>query len=413
MGRFLRIKICYDEHMLHPSKSFLWGASTSAHQVEGNNMHNDWWDWEQKTPTAAKSGKATDHYNRYKEDFNLVETLGHNAHRLSLEWSRIEHAPGKFNKNAIEHYRAVLEDLKRRNIQTFVTLHHFTNPLWLAREGGWLNGATPERFARYARYVAQHLGDVVDFWITINEPMVYATQSFWRAKWPPQHTSIKDTLSVIGKMAKAHRLSYRSIHSVLPHARVGISKHLIAYLPEDRFHIDDQVVTRFQDWWFNHRFFSLTGLATHDFIGVNYYFATKHHVTLFPPKMNDIEWTGSVSDMGWPIRPEGLTHVLLHMKRYGKPLYITENGIADATDSQRADFIRSHLRAVEKAQEGGADVRGYLYWSLLDNFEWADGFDPRFGLVEVDYNTLQRKIRPSGYVYKAIIEQAQGNPMQV
>ena len=393
--------------MLGGTHSFLWGASTSAHQVEGNNAHNDWWEWEKKTSGVDKSGKATDHYNRYKEDFALAEQLGHNAHRLSVEWSRIEHAPGKYNKNAIEHYRAVLEELKRRNMQTFVTLHHFTNPLWLTKEGGWLNGQTPERFAQYARYVVQHLGDLVDFWITINEPMVYATQSFWRGKWPPQHASVKDTLSVVGKMAKAHRLAYRAIHSVKPDARVGIAKSLVAYLPEQRLHLDDQVTTRLQDWWYNHRFFSMTGLATHDFIGVNYYFAAKHHVTLFPPRIRDIEWDGPKSDMGWPIRPDGFTHVLLHMKKYKKPIYITENGLADSSDTQRAEFIRSHLRAVEEAQAAGVDVRGYLHWSLLDNFEWAEGFTPRFGLIEVDYETLERKIRPSAYVYKAIIEQAQ------
>lgn len=388
-----------------PEGKFLWGAATSAHQVEGNNVHNDWWDWEKSTPDIEESDLAGDHYRRFREDFALAKALGHNAHRLSIEWSRIEPREGTWNKAAIQHYREVLQELRRLGLKTFVTLHHFTNPLWLAQKGGWTNSRTPELFARYADYVAQHLGDLVDFWLTINEPMVYATECYWRAKWPPQKRSIADLLRVIGNMARAHRLAYRVLHRVTADAPVSFAKHLIAYLPANRGQLDDQIVVRFMDWWFNQRFFSLIG-PTFDFIGVNYYFCSKLRVHLFPLSLQTIPWPGPKSDLNWPLIPEGLTHVLLRMKRYKKPIYITENGLADAADSRRADFIRSHLRAVEKAQAQGADVRGYLHWSLLDNFEWADGFKPRFGLIEIDYKTMARKVRPSAYVYKAIIEQS-------
>ncbi|MEX0649628.1 MAG: glycoside hydrolase family 1 protein [Candidatus Andersenbacteria bacterium] len=384
---------------------FLWGASTSAHQVEGNNIHNDWWAWEKATPGAYRSGRAAEHYTRYKEDFALAKALGHNAHRLSIEWSRIEPSPGQWSRKAVDHYREVLRELQYQGLKSFVTLHHFTNPQWLAQRGGWANRRTPEHFERYVRFISQQLGELVDFWITINEPMVYATQSYWQAKWPPQQRGLRPMLAVIGNLAEGHRRAYRVLHQQAPHIPVGFAKSVIAYLPEHIGHIDDQLVARIEDWWYNHRFFDLVG-NTYDFIGINYYFTTKYRVKLFPPTLARVSWDGPKTDMDWPIRPEGLTHVLRHMRRYNKPIYITENGLADAADSRRADFIRSHLRAVEEAQADGADVRGYLHWSLLDNFEWADGFGPCFGLVEVDYDTMERRPRPSAYVYKAIIEAA-------
>ena len=362
------------------AERFLYGAATSSHQVEGNNIHNDWWAWERAQVDVEDSGRAADHYNRFREDFALAAELGHTAHRFSIEWSRIEPERGKWNTNAIEHYRQVLQELRRHNMKTFVTLHHFTTPLWLTNRGGWIDGEAPELFARYAKYVAEHLGELVDFWVTINEPLVYATQSYWQARWPPQVRNVFTMHRVIRRMAQGHRRAYRVLRQVTPQVPVGIAKHVIAN------------TNPLKGWWFNHRFFNMTG-KTHDFVGVNFYFT-------------DGAKGDPQSDLGWAIRPESLTQVLLDMNRYGKPIYITENGLADRDDDLRPDFIRDHLRAVEQAQHEGADVRGYLHWSLLDNFEWSDGFDPRFGLIEVDYATMERRVRPSAYVYKAIISQS-------
>lgn len=387
-------------------RSFLFGAATSAHQVEGSNVHSDWWEWEKKTPGIERSGQAVDHYHRFREDFALARALGHTAHRLSIEWSRIEPAPGMFNRNEIQHYREVLQELRRQHLVSFVTLWHFTSPQWFMKRGGWLAGDAPELFGRYVNVIAEELGDLIDFWVTVNEPMVYATMSYWRKRWPPQHRSIRGLTKTVAQLARAHGVAYRKIHRLYPAAQVGMAKHLIAYVPDQEQQLDDRLFAGLENWWFNRRWFALTG-NTHDFIGVNYYFTRKLRVHVFPPSMREVDWPGPKSDIGWAIRPEGLTHVLLEMKRYNKPIYITENGLADADDSKRSDFIRAHLRAVEKAQAQGADVRGYLHWSLLDNFEWDLGFKPRFGLVEVDYETLTRKPRPSAYVYKAIIEQAQ------
>lgn len=387
------------------SKSFLWGAAASAHQVEGNNVHSDWWDWEQKTSGIAKSGRACDHYHRFKDDFSLAQSLGHNAHRLSLEWSRIEPERGKWNKGALKHYREVLEELKNQQLKSFVTLHHFTSPAWFMKKGGWANSEAKEAYLRYVKIVVESLGDLIDFWITINEPMVYATQSYWYGRWPPQKKSLFLMGKVIRNMAAAHRGAYRVIHRMYPAAQVGLAKHLVAFIPEKTIQLDDRAVVALIDSWFNHFFFRLTG-GKHDFIGVNNYFAITKQVRALSVSVKDVVWKGAVSDLNWPIRPEGLKHVLLHMKRYGLPIYVTENGLADADDSKRADFIRDHLRAIEEAQKEGVDVRGYLHWSLTDNFEWDKGFGPRFGLVEIDYETMERKPRPSAYVYKAIIESA-------
>ncbi|MEO6077828.1 MAG: glycoside hydrolase family 1 protein [Candidatus Andersenbacteria bacterium] len=365
---------------------FLYGAATSAHQVEGNSINNQWWKWEQNRPEQFRSGIACDHWNTYKEDIALTHQLGHTAHRFSIEWSKVEPVAGKFDSQAIAHYRDVLLELKKYNMKAFVTLHHFTNPLWLEKQGAWESSETPELFARYVSYCAQHLGDLVDFWITINEPMVYAVQSYFKGIWPPQKKNIFTMLGVVSNLAKGHVRAYRSLHRITPHAPVGLANSQVYYGESKKLN----------NWFFNHRFFSLIQ-HRQDFIGVNYYFA-------------DSPQEGEVlrSDLGWIIYPEGLTKILLALKKYKKPIYITENGIADAQDTKRADFIRDHIRAIERAQKQGCDIRGYVHWALLDNFEWAEGFAPRFGLIEVDYATQKRTIRPSAYVFKAIIEQARG-----
>lgn len=361
---------------------FLYGAATSAHQVEGNNVHNDWWMWERGDTKRHRSGKAVDHYSRFREDLALAASLGHNAHRLSLEWSRIEPNEGKWNQKEIAHYREVLSELKKLGLTSFVTLHHFTNPIWLARKGGWENPETVRLFQRYTEKVAEELGDLIDFWVTINEPVVYAMQSYWRRLWPPQKKSWWAVERVLRNLARGHKQAYDTIHTHFARAQVGVAKHFIAEL------------SPIPDWWFNRRFLNKTR-GYHDFLGVNYYFPSKWQA-----------WGGEKSDIGWPIYPEGLTDILLSLRSWQLPIYITENGVADARDALRPDFIRDHLRAVEKAQEQGVDVRGYLHWSLLDNFEWHLGFGPKFGLVEVDYETLQRRPRKSAYIFKAIIEQA-------
>ena len=418
---------------------FYWGSATSAHQVEGNN-HNDWTEWEKselkiqnlklkiqdenfkksfpphifsKWPTPLDlenyiSGRACDHYNRFKEDFDIAKSLGHNAHRFSIEWSRIEPEEGKFDEAEIEHYRQVILALKERMIEPFVTLWHWTNPIWFAKKGGWLNKDAPKYFERYVDKITLSLKDVnVKFWITLNEPEIFVGASYFSGQWPPQKSSLISGIKVYRNLIKAHQLVYKKVHQISGDSLAGIAKNNSFYEPFSDYLLD-RTIARLNHYLRNEWF--LNKIKNYqDFIGLNYYFHDRvkfslnfrSHGGIFVENKNKNE---SVTDMGWEIYSEGIYHVLKDLKKYNKPIYITENGIADAKDEKRAKFIKEHLKWVHKAISEGVDVRGYFYWSLLDNFEWDKGFWPRFGLVEVDYKTMNRKIRGSALEYKKIIE---------
>ena len=401
---------------------FLFGAATSSHQVEGGN-HNNWSEWEEKTaegraesakqrewpdyllsgyPSPRKkenyiSGIAADHYHRYEEDFDIAQSLGHTAHRFSIEWSRIEPKEGKFDEQEIDHYRNVIKALHARGMEPFVTLWHWTIPVWFAEKGGWESSECVHYFSRYVKKIITDLGDDVHFWITLNEPEVNTSISYILGNWPPQKKSISAYLRVLLNLVRGHKSAYRIIKKQYPDAEVGIAKH-----NTDFEAADNKTVNRFLkflgDWWWNSYF--LDRIADYqDFIGLNHYF---HNLVDYGFEKNKKK---IVSDMGWEIHPKSIYVVLKDLAKYEKPIYIMENGVADARDVYRESFIRETLEWVKKAKREGVDVRGYLYWSLLDNFEWADGFWPRFGLVAVDYKTMERHIRPSAYAYKKMIEE--------
>ena len=378
--------------------NFYWGSATSSYQVEGGVENADWAEAgrQGKAPVA---GRACDHYSLYEKDFDIVKELGQNAHRFSIEWSRIEPEEGKFDEKEIEHYRKVLQALRDRGIEPFVTLWHFTLPLWFAKKGGFENPKAPEIFARYCGYVVEHLGcpdsDIdaslgsnpkntlrqrdwgVKYWITMNEPMVYASQGYLKGQWPPFKRNFFTFKKVIKTLISSHLASYN-----ISKVKIGIAKNNIYF---ENF----PLINHFWNFYF------LNKIKNHlDFIGLNYYF----HRKLFGNENKDI------SDTGWEIYPKGIYHLLRDLKSCNLPIYITENGLADAKDAKRKKFIKEHLFWTHKAIEEGVDLRGYFYWSLLDNFEWAHGFEPRFGLVEVDYKTMERKIRPSAWEYKKICE---------
>ena len=405
-------------------KNFFWGAATSAHQVEGNN-HNDWTEWEHANakrlskesggkypPENYISDKACDHYNRFRKDFDIAKSLGHNVHRFSIEWSRIEPEEGKWDEKEIQHYQKVIDALREQGMEPFVTLWHWTLPIWVAEQGGWENPKTIDDFARYCDKIVRSLKSVA-YWITLNEPEFYTMNSYLRGKRPPQKKSFFKFLKVYKNLAKAHNSAYEIIHSnilknvgMLP--QIGVAKN--------NSYFEGWLAPVLNYVWNN---WFLNKIKNHqDFIGLNYYF----HNRIKSFKLNQNE-NKEISDMGWPIYPEGIYpegiyHVLKDLKKYNKPIYITENGVADARDIRREKFIKEHLRWVHKAISEGADVRGYFYWSLLDNFEWDSGFTPRFGLVEMNYlpadathqalqagKTMERKIRPSAYKYAKIAKE--------
>jgi beta-glucosidase len=397
----------------HFPTGFLWGTATSAHQVEGGT-DNDWSEWE-KVPGNIRDNTdalvACDHYRRYEEDFDLAKGLGQNAHRLSLEWSRIEPEEGRWDMNEVVHYRRVLESLKRRGLNVMLTAWHFTEPKWFAAKGGWKNRDAPRLFARYCEFVAREYGDIVDHWITINEPMIYIGQSYSVGEWPPCERGVVGVFRVFRNLCRAHNAAFAVMHAALdrPGARawVGIAQNCIAFEPYRRHSLMDNLYVWFADRVCNHQFFLWTR-GRHDFIGINYYF---YYRVKYVPK-NAAQFffevhteNREVSDLGWEINPQGIFEVVMAMWRYRLPIFITENGVASADDGKRPRALVSTVKELYHAIKAGADVRGYFHWSLLDNFEWDKGFKPRFGLVAVDYATQKRTPRRSAYVYQEICEE--------
>lgn len=401
-------------------KGLLWGAATSAHQVEGGNK-NDWTEWESSPARVADlvgrnlnpgdyiSGEACDHYRRFKSDFNIAKSLDHNAHRFSIEWSRIEPEEGKFSEREIEHYREVIRALRERGIEPFVTLWHWTLPRWFVKKGGWLNSSATGAFTRFAERVANEYKNEVKFWTTLNEPETFARHGYFLGNRPPGQKNFFRAYGVLRRLAQAHQRAYTVIKKVAPQAQVGFAESVVHFEPYNLWP-HNLLAMRLLRWWRNNPFLAKF-IACSDFIGLNYYFHSR-------VRLSQKSWRGfqynenkTVSDIGWEIYPEGIYRVLKNLKKHSKPIYITENGLADAKDEKRTEFIKDHLQWVAKAINEGVNVRGYFHWSLLDNFEWDSGFGPRFGLVEVDYKTRERKIRPSAWVYKEIIER--GLPAEV
>lgn len=368
-------------------KDFFWGASTAAYQVEGGIENCDW-------AKVYPAGKACDHYNRFEGDFDLAKKLNHNAHRFSIEWSRIEPEEGKFDEKEIEHYRQVILALKKRGIKPFVCLWHWTNPLWIRDKGGWESREVVDCFCRYAEKVVSSL-EGVDFWVVLNEPELNSFVSYLEGRWPPKKKSVISLFRVVGNLIRAHRGVYKIIKKIQPEARVGIASNNTYYEAYKKNWLSSLVKKNCESFG---NFYFLDRIKNYqDFVGLNYYFHNRIKGFKFNQNENKV-----VTDMGWEIYPQGIYFVLKNLRKYGKPIYILENGLADAQDKFRKDFISKHLYWVCQAMAEGIDVKGYFHWSLLDNFEWADGFGPRFGLIEVDYKTMERKIRPSAFEYAKI-----------
>lgn len=394
---------------------FFWGAATASYQVEGYNENCDW-ALAARQGKVPQAGRLADHYHRFEEDFDIAKELGHNAHRFSVEWGRIEPRDGVFDEVEIEHYREVLRALKKRKITPFITLWHFTLPLWLSEKGGCEHKDFPKLFARYCAKVVEALGDLCEYYSTINEPNVYATHCYLYGTWPPfkrasifgikvgkedgtsertgSRASFWNILAyyrVVDRLARAHNLAYDAIKEVKPDANVSVVKHVHA------FDHNGKVFNKLRAWvmtCFQTYFYMDKVRQKLDMIGLNYYRHTKYGDTQ----------SYLLTDMGWNINPAGIYGALKILSRYKLPIVVAEAGIADRSDRFRADYIRIQVAAMHKALEEGVDVRGHMYWSLMDNYEWALGTEKCFGLVEIDYQTLKRTIRPSAHYYKKIIQ---------
>jgi beta-glucosidase len=406
---------------------FLWGSATAAHQVEGNNTNNDWWAAEEAGRVPHRSGLACDHFNRYPEDFALFADLGQNAHRFSLEWSRIEPSPGNFDPEAIAHYRRVIETARANGLEPLVTLHHFTNPRWLARAGGWTNPSVVPLFERFARRVAHAYRDLVRYWITINEPGVYASQGWIIGAWPPNRVNLREAFSVLRLMALAHGRAYHAIREEQPDARVGVAHHWRIFDPADPGRRGDRMIaavrTRLMNLAFplavrrgrlippvgNGRVIAWLA-GTEDWVGLNYYTRERNRFDPRRPRLlfgREVFPDTERNQLRWEIYPDGLERALMAIAppSSGAEVIVTENGVPEPDDQDlvRPGYLVRHLAACHRAVEAGVRLRGYCYWSSLDNFEWAEGFEPRFGLVHVDYATQTRTPKPSAYLYRDII----------
>lgn len=369
---------------------FCWGTATAAHQIEGGNWNNDWWAWEHApgSPCAEPSGDACDSWNRWSEDIALVAELGLDTYRFSLEWSRIQPEPDEWSHAAIAHYRAMCEALLHNGIDPTVTFHHFTTPRWVADRGGWENADTVERFADFCGRAAAELRDVLRRACTINEPNIVAFIGWLVGVFPPGKRDAELRHHVNDVFVRAHREAAAAIRSSAPGVPVGMTLAMSDYQAIDggeerRDHLRQGMEDVFLD-----------AVSADDFLGVQTY--SRQRIGLEGPL--GPEPGVAVLPMGyeyWPAALEATLRRAWHYTGGSVPLLVTENGIGTDDDAQRVQYVREALAGVGRCLADGIDVRGYTYWSLLDNFEWAYGYGPRFGLVSVDRQTFARTPKPS------------------
>ena len=414
------------EHPIFP-REFKWGASTASHQVEGGTV-NQWSVWELENakelskiapsrldwlpswdetkilaqdPSNYVSGEGVDHYNRYKEDFALVKKLNMNSFRFGIEWSRIEPKEGEWDGEGIEHYRSYISELLELGIEPFLNIWHWTVPTWFSKKGGFAKRSNLKYFYRFVQKIAEEYGNQLTYIITLNEPNVYTGFSYIAGEWPPQEKNWLIALKVYFNLVTAHKKSYVILKKHKKHLQIGVAAQLANIQAKRPHNFFDQLSTKWMryiwNWWYLKRIRNYQ-----DFVGINYYF-TDYYTGLFKRHNPSLP----ISDLGWYMEPEGLYPLLLRCwVRFNKPIFVTENGVADSKDQYRRWWIEETIVAMERAISEGVDVRGYFHWSLLDNFEWKYGWWPKFGLVEVDReHSMKRTIRPSAKWFAERINQ--------
>jgi beta-glucosidase len=400
-------------------RGFLWGTATASYQVEGNNFNSSWWTWEQQEGRIRhghKSGLACDWWGgRWREDLDRAAETGQNAHRFSIEWSRIQPTPDQWDESALERYRVMLRGMLERGLMPMVTLHHFSNPIWLEEQGGWENDDTPKKFAIFVRKVVEAFKEYVSYWVTINEPNVYAYAAFSEGVFPPGKKNVFSTFHVLTNMVRGHAMAYKIIHEIQAEARVGIAMHYRSLFPASASPLD-KFVARNQSALFNDMFplAAMDGKVrllyrtirvpeaarTQDFLGVNYYsrdrvsFDIRRAPALFGrmeyPKDADLSSTGFISN-----EPDGFKEALKWGLQFNVPMLVTENGVEDHEDNMRPRYLAQHIQQMWRAVNFNWPVKGYFHWSLVDNFEWERGWTQRFGLWGLDIETQARIRRRS------------------
>ncbi|MEW6586057.1 MAG: family 1 glycosylhydrolase [Nitrospirota bacterium] len=408
---------------MNTGKQFLWGVATSAFQIEGS-PYADWTTWDS---ILGDNPDVTDHYNLYKKDLLLLKEIGVNAYRFSLEWSRIQPKEHMWDDAALAHYQEIVDILIENRIEPMVTLHHFTHPIWFIKKYPWHEYTSIKKFLDYAEKVVSTIRGV-RYWITFNEPYVLLLGGYLEGCMPPGIRSAPLALDALRNILVCHSKTYDMIHARIPDAMVSVAHNMAAFAPWKKWNPFDKFLAKIAKYFYNHSLLDafLTGRlfvkfpfrkaieiplpikGKLDFFGVNYY--TRVHIRFNPFKKmgvelrhRDIDGYG-LTDMGWEIHPQGLEKVLRYASRLNVPLIITENGIATRNHQRKIGFMKRHIDVLERCMKDGVDVRGYFYWSLIDNYEWLQGLDSRFGLYTVDFDTLERKPTPAALYYAYLIK---------
>ena len=426
-----------DTQNIHFPNSFAWGTATAAHQVEGNNTNNNWYDWEHQLDennqprihNGDKSILAADHWNRYPDDIKLMKDLGVNHYRFSIEWSKIEPQNGDYNVESIQHYRDLCDSLIKNNITPVVTLHHFTHPTWFEKLGAFEKKENIDHFIEYSEYAFNNLKDLVPIWCTINEPSVFVSQGYFNGIFPPGKKDPVLAATVLENLLFAHTKTYKHLKSLNggDNAQIGLVKNIFQFDPLRRWHILDWAFSKVLNNVFTHSTldyfkkgystFSLPGMVKKhmenndavgamDFIGLNYYsrMHVKGQVNLTEPFVFEKRAKDIQTDMDYALYPEGFYKALHTISTLKKPIYVTENGVADQGNNIREIFIKRYLYALHKGLQDGLDIRGYFYWTLMDNFEWAEGYKMKFGLYKVDFETQERTLRESSNLFAKMVK---------
>lgn len=421
-----------DRDRLSFPDGFRWGVSTSAYQVEGGETPSQWHAWEAagKIKNGDLRGAACDWWANAERDFDLARDLGLRALRLSVDWARLEPRRGAWDDAAFARYRAMLRALRDRGIAPMICLHHFTHPIWLEMLGGFEREIAVACFARFAGRVVEELGELCDEWLTFNEPNVYAAQGWLFGEFPPgKKGDIAGTMRVLGNLVRAHAAAYRAVHAKQPAAKVGVTQHYLLFDPAKERSPLDRLVALADDAIFNDAFVDLVtrgprvpALArllgdtsdardTCDFVGINFYgrtlvaFDPRRGAELFGrrfiPEGAPFGDAGKDSPFG-EVYPHGIARIAARLAPLRKPIFVLENGVADAGDRLRPWLVARAAHEIHGLVQRGCDVRGYYHWTLVDNFEWAEGWSLRFGLVALDPATGARTPRGSAALYASI-----------
>jgi beta-glucosidase len=400
-------------------------VAVSHYQVEGNDPC-DWTEWEQAGKTRGEGcGEAVDSWTRYEEDALLAHRAGANAFRFSVSWSRVEPRRGQFDERALARYRRLVDRLVAYGIEPVVTLFHYTHPLWFHEETPWTSTASVLAFSRFAGRVAEALGDAARFWVILNEPLVFVLAGYVDGRVPPGLTGTRALNQVFDNMLAAHCAAAGEIRVRIPRAAFSVAHNMMGFAPEREANPLDGMLARTAHTMYNRGILEAFGTGRWKFLlppattirgrrdelpawtdafGINFY--SRLHLRCPGRKrmIGDFDYHDrsglGLTDNGWEITPDTLGSLIDEASQIDRPLLITENGLADATDRFRPDFLRMHYDEIVKAEARGIPIHGYFHWSLLDNYEWLDGFDPKFGLYAVDRTTMLRSPRPSVEVFR-------------